>query len=159
MIVSMIVACTIDGVIGSDGDMPWYLPEDLKHFKSTTMGKPVIMGRKTYDSIGRPLCGRHNIVVSRNKGLHIEGVDCVSTIEEAIEKAGNVDECVVIGGGILYGLFLPMTDRLYMTEINLTVEGDTYFPRIDKDVWEWDRYDTYVSDGGLEYTIIELNKR
>lgn len=124
----MIVAMAENRVIGLDNDMPWHLPADLQHFKKTTLGKPVIMGRKTYDSIGRALPGRLNIVVSRDVDLVIDGVTCVSTVEQAIAAANGVDEVMIIGGATIYEHFLAAANRLYLTFIDLKTEGDTHFP-------------------------------
>lgn len=128
MKISMIVAMAKDRVIGLDNQMPWHLPADLQYFKQTTLGKPVIMGRKTYDSIGRPLPGRLNIVVSRDPNLQIEGVTCVTTVEQAITAAQGVEEVMIIGGATIYEYFLPVADRLYLTFIDLETKGDTCFP-------------------------------
>ena len=123
----MIAAMAHNRVIGSDNQMPWHLPADLKHFKAVTLGKPVIMGRKTFESIGRPLPGRLNIVISRS-GFSAEGVTVVATPEQAIAAAGAVDEVMIIGGGVIYDLFLAKATRLYLTFIELEVAGDTQFP-------------------------------
>jgi len=128
MKISMIAAMAEDRVIGLDNKMPWHLPADLKFFKRVTLGKPVIMGRKTYYSIGRPLPGRVNIVLSRDKALQIEGVHCVQTVEQALALVQDVDEVMVIGGATIYQQFLPQVSRLYLTFIDLKVIGDTQFP-------------------------------
>ncbi len=127
-LISIIVAMANNRVIGKDNDMPWHLPADLKHFKSVTLGKPIIMGRKTYESIGRPLPGRQNIIVSRNSDYHIEGCDVVNSLEKAIELVKDVEEVMIIGGGKLYAQALTSADRLYLTFIDLDVDGDTQFP-------------------------------
>ncbi|MGB5805374.1 MAG: dihydrofolate reductase, partial [Vibrio anguillarum] len=113
MIISMIAAMADNRIIGKDNQMPWHLPADFAWFKRCTLGKPVIMGRKTYESIGRPLPGRHNIVISRDASLAIEGVSIVSSIEEAIEVAGHVDEVMIIGGGSIYQACMPQANKLY----------------------------------------------
>jgi len=128
MKISMIVAMAEDRVIGLDNQMPWHLPADLQHFKKVTLGKPIIMGRKTYDSIGRALPGRLNIVVSRDVNLTIEGVTCVSTVEQALAAVNDVEEVMIIGGATIYDYFLPVANRLYLTLIDLKTEGDTRFP-------------------------------
>lgn len=128
MLISMIAAMAHNRVIGADNAMPWHLPADLKHFKQTTLGKPVIMGRKTYESIGKALPGRQNIVVSRDESYTLGDADVVHSCEGALERVGEVDEVMIIGGGMLYQHFLPMTQRLYLTEIDLQVAGDTFFP-------------------------------
>lgn len=127
MKISMIAAMANNRVIGSENQMPWHLPADLKHFKAVTLGNPVIMGRKTFESIGRPLPGRLNIVISRS-GFEAEGVSVVSNPKAALACAGEVDEVMIIGGGVIYDLFLPLATRLYLTFIQLDVEGDTKFP-------------------------------
>jgi len=134
--ISIIVAAATNNVIGSDGELPWRLPEDLKRFKQLTIGKPVIMGRLTYESIGKPLPDRRNIVLSARKGLNIEGCDVVDTPDAAIRLAGGAEEVMVIGGGSVYSQMLPMADRIYMTRINGTFDGDTFFPELDDKEWQ-----------------------
>ncbi|NNF18039.1 MAG: dihydrofolate reductase [Gammaproteobacteria bacterium] len=133
--VSLIVAMTPDRVIGRDGDLPWHLSADLKHFKATTMGQPVVMGRKTYDSIGRPLPGRPNIVVTHNSGLRIDGVTVVNSPEQGLEAAGNAAEIFIIGGARLYQTALEQADHLYVTWVLAKVDGDTFFPAVDWSEW------------------------
>lgn len=128
MIISMIAALADQRIIGKDNQMPWHLPADFAWFKRSTLGKPVIMGRKTYESIGRPLPGRMNIVISRDESLQIEGVTTVTSFEAALNAAGQVEEVMVIGGGSIYAECLPQADKLYLTFINAQVEGDTQFP-------------------------------
>ena len=128
MKISMIAAMAEDRVIGLDNKMPWHLPGDLKFFKRVTLGKPVIMGRKTYQSIGRPLPGRVNIVLTRDKDLQIEGVSCVQTVQQALDLVQGAAEVMVIGGATIYQQFLERATRLYLTFIDLKVAGDTQFP-------------------------------
>lgn len=128
MIISMIAAMAQDRVIGIDNQMPWHLPADFAWFKRCTMGKPVVMGRKTYDSIGRPLPGRQNIVISRDASLVIEGVTTVTSIDEALTAAGSVEEVMIIGGGTIYEACLPKASKLYVTHIEAEIQGDTQFP-------------------------------
>ncbi len=128
MIISMIAAMANNRIIGKDNQMPWHLPADFAWFKRCTMGKPVVMGRKTYESIGRPLPGRTNIVISRDASLEIEGVVTVTSIDEALKAAGSVEEVMIIGGGSIYEHCLPMADKLYLTFIEAEVDGDTQFP-------------------------------
>ena len=128
MIISMIAAMADNRIIGKDNQMPWHLPADFAWFKRCTMGKPVVMGRKTYESIGRPLPGRLNIVISRDASLFIEGVTTVTSIEQALEVAGEVEEVMIIGGGAIYAACLPMANKLYITHIEAEIEGDTQFP-------------------------------
>lgn len=139
MKVSLIVARTLNKVIGRENQMPWHLPVDLAWFRQNTLGKPVIMGRKTYESIGRLLPKRLNIILSRS-GFHVEGAYSAESLEQAVEIAEKIaksDEVMVIGGGELYKLSLPMADRLYLTEIQTELEGDTFF---DLDLNEWILY-------------------
>ncbi|MGR5058146.1 type 3 dihydrofolate reductase [Vibrio rotiferianus] len=128
MIISMIAAMADNRIIGKDNQMPWHLPADFAWFKRCTMGKPVVMGRKTYESIGRPLPGRLNIVISRDASLTIEGVTTVTSIENALDVVGEVDEVMIIGGGAIYAACLPMANKLYVTHIEAEIEGDTQFP-------------------------------
>ena len=139
--VVLVAAHARNMVIGRDGDMPWRLPSDLKHFKAVTLGTPVIMGRKTYLSIGRPLPGRANIVVSRS-GFSADGVETASSLEAAIalarEKAlqSGAKQVSVIGGGEIYAQAMALADALLLTEVDAAIEGDTVFPAIDSTLWE-----------------------
>ncbi|MGS0674380.1 type 3 dihydrofolate reductase [Shewanella sp. 125m-1] len=159
MKIAMIAAMANNRVIGKDNQMPWHLPEDLRHFKAMTLGKPVVMGRKTYESIGRPLPGRHNIVISRQADLVIEGVTTVTSFEQAKLAAGDCAELVVIGGGQLYEMLLAQADILYLTEIALTVEGDTFFPEWYDGSWQEVSRDVAKNDKQLEYSFIKLVKK
>jgi dihydrofolate reductase len=138
---SLIAAVAQNGVIGVDDRMPWRLSSDLKRFKSITMGKPVIMGRKTFETIGKPLAGRANIVVSRNTQFIHEGVIVTPSFEAALIKAKEKaqasveEEIMVIGGGEIYRAAIDIADRLYITHVDAAPEGDTYFPRIDPATW------------------------
>jgi len=133
--ISIVVAVSANGVIGRDGGLPWHLPEDLRRFKRITMGKPLIMGRTTHESIGRALPGRQNIVITRQQDYRAEGCDVVSCPAEALRAAGDAEEVMVIGGGEIYALFLRRTDRIHLTRVDAEVDGDTYFPRLDPDDW------------------------
>ncbi len=135
MKVSMIVAASANNVIGADGGMPWHLPEDLRRFKEITMGKPMIMGRATYESIGLALPGRRSIVLSRQCDYKAEGADVVNTPDAALQLAGDGDEVMIIGGGKVYEQFLPMTDRIYLTRVHAELDGDVFFPEIDEKEW------------------------
>ncbi len=130
-IVSIIVAMAKNRVIGKENDMPWHLPADLQHFRKITSEKPIIMGRKTYESIGRPLPKRHNIIISNNRDYKQEGCDVVGSLEEAVKVAGDVEELFIIGGGFLYNQTINSADKLYLTFIDLEVEGDTFFPEYE----------------------------
>jgi dihydrofolate reductase len=135
MMISLIAAMAADRVIGMDNAMPWHLPADLAWFKRQTLDKPVIMGRRTWESIGRPLPGRLNIVISSQPG-DAEGVNWVTSIDEALQAAGEVDEVMVIGGGRIYEQLLPRADRLYLTHIDAEVVGDTTFPDFEPEEWQ-----------------------
>ncbi|MEM1201296.1 MAG: dihydrofolate reductase [Pseudomonadota bacterium] len=137
-----VVAVALNGVIGADGDMPWHLPSDLKRFKQITMGKPVVMGRKTFESIGRPLPGRANIVISRSAAYEADGVHVVSSVEDALELATRLakdtgaGEVCVIGGGEIYRQTLESTQRIYMTRVMAEMVGDTVYPALEPGTWE-----------------------
>lgn len=135
MKISLISAMDRHRLIGRNNALPWYLPADFAHFKTVTMGKPIVMGRRTYDSIGRPLPGRMNIVLSRDPGLHIEGVTTVCTFEQAKEVASDNDELMVIGGSSIYEMLLPVADRLYLTYVDGEFTGDAWFPAFDPEEW------------------------
>lgn len=130
-----------NGVIGKDNAMPWHVSSDLKRFKAMTMGKPLIMGRRTFQSIGRPLPGRTNIVVSRDPDFHADGVESVASIDAALDRARAIvledgsDEIAVIGGGSIYNALWDRADRLYVTHVHAEPKGDTFLPAIDQDVW------------------------
>lgn len=134
MRLSLIVAMAKNRVIGSNNQMPWHLPADFAYFKKVTLGHPVIMGRKTFESIGRPLPGRRNIVVSRNAAFRAEGVDVMTSLDAAIRACRNT-ETFVIGGATLYAEALPHVDRLFITEVDASPNGDTLFPSLDKNLW------------------------
>jgi len=141
MKLSLIVAMSRNGVIGLDNRLPWHLSEDLKYFKSVTMGKPIIMGRKTFDSIGRPLPGRCNIVITRNSSWTEPGVKVAQTIDQAIllghqacqESEG--DEVMVIGGEQIYRATVASADRIYLTEVDADIKGDAFFPEFNRNAW------------------------
>jgi dihydrofolate reductase len=134
--ISFVVAVSRNGVIGRDGGLPWHVSTDLRRFKAITMGKPVIMGRKTWESLPKkPLPGRPNIVITRQKNYGAEGAIVVSDIPSALAAAGQVEEVCVIGGGEIFDMFLAQTDRIYLTEVDIEVDGDTFFPPIDPAQW------------------------
>jgi len=135
MIISIIAAMDKNRLIGNNNQLPWHLPADLVHFKSVTMGKPVLMGRKTFESIGRPLPGRQNIVITRTQGLEIEGVTVVMNLEEAMSGVSANDEIMVIGGSSIYQLLLPQANRMYLTYVDGEFEGDAWFPEFDEKQW------------------------
>lgn len=133
--ISIVVAASTNNVIGKQGELPWRLSDDLKHFKKITMRKPVVMGRLTYESIGRPLPGRQNIVISGQREYVAEGCDVVASPEAAIAIAGDADEIMIIGGGEIYSLFLPLADRVYLTRVYADVDGDAHFAVLDDAEW------------------------
>lgn len=132
----LIVACGSNRVIGMNGTMPWHLPEDLKHFKATTMGCPVIMGRKTWDSIGRALPGRTNIVLTRNGSFSANGALVAGSLEQALKLVPDAKRVFIIGGGELYRATLPFIDIAWVTEIDASPEGDTFFPQLPESEWK-----------------------
>jgi dihydrofolate reductase len=135
MRIALIAALARNGVIGRDNRLPWRLPADLQHFKQLTLGKPVVMGRRTWDSIGGPLPGRTNIVITRAAGLQAQGCVVVHDIEAALQAAGDAEEVMILGGANLYGQLLPCASRLYLTEVQADVAGDAVFPEFDRGQW------------------------
>lgn len=161
MIVSIIVAMDRNGLIGRDSGLPWRLPADLKHFKSITMGKPLLMGRKTHDSIGRPLPGRRNIVMTRDPDYQAAGCTVVHSLDEALAEVAGADEVMVIGGANLYRQTLPEADRIYLTRIDHEFEGDTRFPAWADEQWkEVDRTDFEPDENNpYRYSFMVLERR
>mgnify|MGYP002651653057 CR=1 FL=1 len=143
----LVVAAAENGVIGKDGAMPWHLPADLRHFRRITMGKPVIMGRKTWHSIGRPLPGRQNIVLTRDPAFHGTGAAIVSSLDEALAAAGGASEAMVIGGAEIYALARPLATRIELTRIHAAPEGDTYFPEPEASLWVETAREDHAADG------------
>jgi dihydrofolate reductase len=135
LIVSLIVAVADNGVIGRDNALPWHLPEDLKRFKRITMGKPIVMGRKTFESIGKPLPGRQNIVVTRDANYRREGVTVVHSVDAALAAAGMAEEVMVIGGADLFRLFMPRAGRVHLTRVHGDIAGDVHWPPLDAVRW------------------------
>lgn len=135
--VTLVAAVAANGIIGRDGGMPWHLPADLAHFKAVTMGKTLLMGRRTHEAIGRALPGRLNLVLSRDARYRAAGCQVVASLEEAmaVAKGAGADELMVIGGGRVYADTLPMASRILLTEVKADVEGDTAFPALDPAVW------------------------
>ncbi len=148
---SMIVAVAANGVIGRDGSLPWHISADLKHFKALTMGKPILMGRRTFDGIGRSLPGRLNVVVTRNAGWSAEAVVVAHSLEEALAaaEASGADEAMVIGGSSLYEAALGRVGTLYLTEVHAEPEGDTIFPALDKTQWAETAREDHPGDGKM----------
>ncbi len=166
MKIVLIAAFAQNRVVGINNKLPWHLPEDLKYFKRTTTGKAIIMGRKTYDSIGRPLPNRTNIVITRNSDFKAEGVKVVSSLEAAIELAkevnyiNGIEEVMIIGGASIYEAALPMADRLYLTHVHSDVKGDAYFPEVNFSQWhEVAREDYQASDNNpYDYSFVVYDK-
>ena len=160
-LVSIIVATDQRGAIGRGGGLPWRLPDDLKRFKALTMGKPIVMGRKTWDSIGRPLPGRHNIVVTRQPGLELPGVSVVASLDEAVQAAGDVPEVCVIGGAEIYRLALPRADVIHLTRVLAVLDADTYFPALDASEWDEVEVARHAADErhAYPYSCVELRRR
>jgi dihydrofolate reductase len=151
MRIALIVAMAENRVIGRNNQLPWRIPADLRHFKALTLGKPVIMGRKTYESIGRPLPGRDNIVISADSGYQAEGCQVVHSVEQALEAAGSCEEAMIIGGANLYRQTLENADRLYLTLVKAEPEGDTWFPEIELQQWREIERQAHTADGSNEF--------
>jgi dihydrofolate reductase len=153
VIVSLVLAMSENRVIGLDGGLPWHLPKDLQHFKKLTVDHTVIMGRKTFDEIKHPLANRRNVVVSRNPEFQPRGVTVVPSLEEALALGATEREVFVIGGGEIFRLALPRADRLYLTVVHATVEGDTYFPAFDATAWALEDEERYEADEKHAYAF------
>jgi dihydrofolate reductase len=161
MKISLIVAMASNRVIGLNNKMPWHLSADLKKFKKITMGSPILMGRKTYESIGKPLPGRTNIIISRNLDYQQDGCLVFNDLNAALKKIGeSAEELFIIGGSDLYEAILPMADAIYLTLINREFQGDTFFPEIDLNDWsEVEREDIKDDpDAGFNYSFLKLEK-
>ena len=135
MTISIIAAISENNAIGKDNKLPWHLPADLKHFKSLTIGHHIIMGRKTFESIGKPLPGRTTIIITRKTGYKADGCIIVSSIENAISAVKNDSECFIIGGAEIFNQTVPLADKIYLTRIHQHIEGDTFFPDIAPGLW------------------------
>lgn len=165
--VAIIVAAARNRVIGHNNAMPWYLPEELQHFKRTTQGKPLVMGRATFESIGRPLPGRLNIVVSRNPDFFHAGIRVVKDLESALQLADNqavidgAEEIMVMGGGQIYQQAFPLASRLYLTEVDAEPTGDTWFPEVRPEEWLETGNTHYPAQEGnrYAYTIRQLQRK
>ncbi len=166
MRLAMIAAQSLNRVIGINNKLPWYLPGDLKYFKQVTLGKPIVMGRKTFESIGKPLPGRTNIVITRDTAWDHPGVRVVHGLEEGIELAESlalidgVDEAVVIGGAEIYSLCLSRTDRLYLTQVHAEVNGDAFFPALTASEWDEVGREDFKADGPnpYDYSFIVMDR-
>jgi len=150
-VLTLVAAKARNGVIGINNTLPWHLPEDLKHFKAVTLGKPVLMGRKTYDSIGRPLPGRRNIVITRQADWQADGVEVAHSLQQALTMADGVEEVCLIGGADLYRQAMVLADSLRLTEIAESFAGDAYFPEVARS--------SFCSDKGLEYAFVDYQRK
>jgi dihydrofolate reductase len=159
---SLIVAVAENNVIGHNNQLIWHLPNDLKQFRRLTTGHCIIMGRKTFDSIGKPLPNRTSIIISRNADFQIENCFTVNSLEKAIEKAQELEneETFIIGGAEIYRLSLPLVDKIYLTEVHYPFEGDTFFPEIDKTIWQEIHREDFQTDEKhqYQYSFVELER-
>lgn len=155
MQLSLIVAYAQNNVIGRDNTLPWKLPSDLAHFKRTTLGHPIIMGRKTWESLGRPLPGRRNIVISRNPNYEAAGAQCVTTLALAIEAVQDAEQAFVIGGAQIYQEALPFAQQVIATEVQARIEGDAFFAPLDKRQWTEISRTSHSPENGLSFDVVE----
>ena len=160
MRISLIVAVSANSVIGARGELPGRVPDDLRRFKRLTMGKPIVMGRLTWDSIGRPLPGRQNIIISRNPEFAAPGCDIAASPEDAIDLAGHAEELMIIGGGHIYRDFIPRASRIYMTQVAASIDGDTSFPELADGEWNETRRERHLADEQHAYAFdfIQLDR-
>lgn len=155
---SLIAAVAANGIIGARGKLPWHLPEDLRFFKARTLGRPVLMGRRTWESIGRPLPGRRNLVVSRTPGYRAGGAEVVVSLDTALACCASESEVFVIGGGELYREALPYAARIVLTEIHADFEGDARFPAFDRREWREARREARTGAGGLRFDFVDYER-
>ncbi len=160
MIISIIVAMDDNGVIGAGGTLPWHLSSDLKHFKSITMGKPIIMGRKTYESIGRPLPGRENIIVTHNRDFQAQACTVLHSLDAVYAHCGDSNEIIVMGGADLYKQTFDKASRIYMTEVHTDVDGDVIFPLFDRKQWKEIEREDFKADekNEFDYSFVVLER-
>lgn len=161
MDISIIVAVAENNVIGDNNQLIWHIPDDLKRFKALTMGHHIIMGRKTWESIGRPLPGRKSIVVTRNTSFKVEGAQVAHSLRDAINLAANDNEVFIIGGGELYSQALPLANKLYLTKVHREFKGDVTFPNLDEIEWREisSEKGKPTDNDGLEYTFVNLERK
>jgi len=157
--VSLIVAYSQNRAIGKDNELPWRLPSDLAHFKRHTLGRPIIMGRKTWESLGRPLPGRLNIVLSRSEDASFPGAMRADSIERALQLVGTAPEVFIIGGAQVYEQALPRVSRIIATEVDTTVEADAFFPELDSGEWEEVSREVQPPENGLHFAFVEYRRR
>lgn len=151
MKLSLIVAMDQNGLIGKGEGLPWHLSSDLKHFKAITMGKPIVMGRKTHETIGRPLPGRENVVVTRDTNYVAEGCTVINSLECIYDRFGQHDEIMIMGGAELYKQTIDSVTRIYLTEVQAELDGDTWFPDFDRNLWQEVSRENYKADEKNEY--------
>jgi dihydrofolate reductase len=156
---TLIVAYSTNRAIGRDNALPWKLPGDLAHFKRSTLGHPIIMGRKTWDSLGRPLPGRSNIVISRNPDFSAAGAIVVPSLEAAIQACGDIDAAYVIGGAQIYAQALPLARRVLATEVRAEVEGDAFFPLLPAFQWKETAREAQPAENGYEYDFVTYERQ
>ncbi|MGB3289595.1 MAG: dihydrofolate reductase [Burkholderiaceae bacterium] len=157
--IQLVVAYASNRVIGRDNTLPWRLPSDLAHFKRTTLGHPIIMGRNTWESLGRPLPGRPNLVVSRNPAYQPEGATAFPTLEAALASCGGADKACIIGGEQLFRHALDLADEIIATEVHADVEGDTYFPDLDPALWQEAERLPQAEENGLAFDFVRYTRR
>jgi dihydrofolate reductase len=160
MNLALVVAMDEQGTIGREGGLPWRLSADLRHVKAVTMGKPIIMGRRTHESIGRPLPGRENIIISRQQGYHSPGCRVFSSFDTALQALQGHPEVVIMGGVELYRQALDIADSIYLTEVHARVQGDTYFPDFDRDMWREVSREDFRADekNEFDYSFVVLKR-
>ena len=156
--ISLIVAMSQNSVIGLNNQLPWHIPEDLKNFKKITLNHCVIMGRKTYDSIGKPLKDRRNIVISRNNSLLINGVEVVNSLDKAISMVDDSSEIFIIGGEQIYTISLSLATHLYITKVNANYKGDAFFPDFIQNHWREVGREDLISDSNLNFSFLKYEK-
>ncbi len=156
--VNIVVAMADNRTIGRDGGLPWHLPGDLRRFRELTMGHPLVMGRRTHESIGRVLPGRLNIVISRDPACAAPGCVVVPGFDEALHAAGAVPEVMVVGGAVVYAAALPACRRLFVTEVHAPVDGDTFFPEFDPRLWRETAREPPTRDGDYEYSYVTFER-
>ena len=158
MQLNLIVAYARNRTIGRDNTLPWKLPGDLAHFKRTTLGCPIVMGRKTWDSLGRPLPGRRNIVITRDPSKAFSGAECFTSLAQALNSLKDAEQVFVIGGGQMYQQALPLAERVIATEIQADIEGDAVFAPLDQAVWRETSRQSQPAENGLAYDLVEYHR-
>lgn len=159
MIVSLVLAMAENGVIGNNGTLPWRIPEDMRHFKALTIGKPCILGRKTWDSLPKkPLPGRANIVVTRDRNFRGEGAIVAHSLEDAIARAENAEEIAIIGGAEIYAAALPRANRIHLTEVHAAFDGDATMPPFDRTIWRETSRENHAGDPPYSFVTLERSR-